>query len=343
MSEISPNLESLIEPIKRLHRKIRDAVVESCENSALEDLASVAREEEGDTIYSVDRVSEELLIEFFEREIATVVPIVLVAEGLTSGKVTLPHGTSEDEAVWRIIVDPIDGTRCLMYQKRSAWILTGVAPNRGPQTSLRDIEFAIQTEIPIVKQHLSDSAWVTRGRGVEAERFNRITGQSKEFELKSSTAKSIAHGYAQIARFFPGARDELAAIDEEVVFAALGPVQADKAHCFEDQYTSSGGQLYELMTGHDRFTADLRPLMNTLLATRGIVMGICCHPYDVCTELIAREAGVIVTNEFGEQLDAELSVKPNVTWIGYANSDIQDQIQPLLHQALDRRGLLTKG
>ena len=38
---------------------------------------------------------------------------------------------------WRVIVDPIDGTRGLMYQKRSAWILTGVAPNRGPGTSLR--------------------------------------------------------------------------------------------------------------------------------------------------------------------------------------------------------------
>lgn len=30
-----------------------------------------------------------------------------------------------------------------MYQKRSAWILTGVAPNRGPETDLSDIEPAI--------------------------------------------------------------------------------------------------------------------------------------------------------------------------------------------------------
>ena len=57
----------------------------------------------------------------------------------------LPRGTTESEAVWRIIVDPIDGTRGLMYQKRSAWILTGVAPNRGPSTSLRDIVLAVQT------------------------------------------------------------------------------------------------------------------------------------------------------------------------------------------------------
>ena len=34
-----------------------------------------------------------------------------------------------------------------------------------------------------------------------------------------------------MARFFPGAREELAAIDEEIVFAALGPPQPGKAHC----------------------------------------------------------------------------------------------------------------
>jgi len=339
MSE-GDSLEWLIDPLKRLHSLIRDAVVKSFERSAIEDMAAIAREEEGDTIYAVDRVSEELLIDFFNEEIASVVPVVLIAEGLPSGKVTLPAGINEEEAKWRIIVDPIDGTRGLMYQKRSAWILTGVAPNLGSETSLADIEFAIQTEIPTIKQHLSDSLWSRRGRGVEAERFNRLTDESVSLSLKRSRATTIAHGYSQVARFFPGARDELAAIDEEIVLGALGPVQPEKAHCFEDQYTSSGGQLYELMSGHDRFTADLRPLMNTLLAQRGLALGICCHPYDVCTELIAREAGVIVTDAKGNQLNAKLSVKPDVTWVGYANEHIQAQIEPLLQAALKRRGLI---
>lgn len=338
---MAESLQSLIGPLKRLHRQIREAVVDSCERSRLEDLSAVAREEEGDTIYAIDRVSEELLVEVFEREIAVNVPLVLIAEGLPAGKITLPRGTSEDDARWRIIIDPIDGTRGLMYQKRSAWILTGVAPNKGPATSLSDIEFAIQTEIPLVKQHLADSAWATKGSGLTADRFNRLTGASESLTLKPSTAKTIAHGYAQISRFFPGARDELAAIEEEIVLAALGPVQPGKAHCFEDQYASSAGQLYELMSGHDRFTTDLRPLMNELLAKRGAALGICCHPYDVCTELIAREAGVIVTDVNGQQLSAELSVNPDVSWIGYANQAIRSQMEPLLRSALRRRGLLS--
>jgi len=334
------SLEWLIDPLKRLHSIVRDAVVKSFEQSAVEDMAAIAREEEGDTIYAVDRVSEELLIDFFNEEIASVVPVVLIAEGLPSGKVMLPAGINEEEAKWRVIIDPIDGTRSLMYQKRSAWILTGVAPNRGSETSLADIEFAIQTEIPIIKQHLSDCIWSRRGHGIEAERFNRLTGESAPLTLKRSSATTIAHGYSQVARFFPGARDELAAIDEEIVLGALGPVQPEKAHCFEDQYTSSGGQLYELMSGHDRFTADLRPLMNKVLAQRGLALGICCHPYDVSTELIAREAGVIITDAKGNQLNSELSVKPDVTWVGYANEHVRAQIEPLLQAALKKRGLI---
>src|SRR6184192_3262166 len=104
-------------------------------------------------------------------------PLVVIGEGIGDGCVVLPQGTSERDAVWRVIVDPIDGTRGLMYQKRSAWILTGVAPNRGPDTDLQDIELAVQTEIPLVKQHLSDVAWAVRGEGAGAERFNRLTGK----------------------------------------------------------------------------------------------------------------------------------------------------------------------
>ena len=140
----------------------------------MEMLSAVDRDEAGDTIYAVDRVSEDLLIDFFEREIAPRVPVVLIAEGLAAGKIMLPRGLAETDAVWRIIVDPIDGTRGLMYQLHSGWVLTGVALNRGDQTGLSDIELAIQTEIPLVKQHLSDCAWAVRGEGAFAERYNRL-------------------------------------------------------------------------------------------------------------------------------------------------------------------------
>ena len=331
---------AFLSPIRKLHEMIRAAVVAECERMPLNELAEIASDEEGDTIYAIDRIGEEVLIDFFEREVAREVPIVLIAEGLPAAGVTLPRGASPNQAPWRIIVDPIDGTRGLMYQKRSAWILTGVAPNRGDETRLDDIELAVQTEAPLVKQHLTDSIWAIRGRLVEAERTNRLTGEGSPLRLRPSSARSIAHGFAMISRFFPGARDELAAIDEEIVLGALGPVKEGKAHCFEDQYVSSGGQLYELMAGHDRFVADLRPLMKREMNTRGLAPGICAHPYDLCTELIARELGVIITDPSGERLRAPLSIHHDVAWVGYANEDIRAEIEPLLQRALSRRGLL---
>ncbi len=334
-------LTEILAKLRRLHANIRDAVIGACERTATAELASIDRDEDGDTIYLVDRVSEELIVEFIDEHIAHDYRVVLIAEGLADGKIVLPSGATDADAAYRIIFDPIDGTRCIMYQKRSAWILTGVAPNKGDATAISDIELAVQTEIPLVKQHLCDTLWAIRGEGAFAERLNRLTGETTRFVPRPSRSNTIAHGFAQLARFFPGAREELAAIDEEVVRAVLGEVRPGKAHCFEDQYTSTGGQLAELMYGHDRFTADLRPLMEKGLNERGLALGICCHPYDICTELIARELGVIITDEKGTPINAPLAVEPDVCWVGFANEEIRAQIEPHLHESLRKRGLIA--
>lgn len=338
------DVRALLPVIRGLHDRIRDAVVGACEGRGVEALSEVAHDDEGDTIYAVDKVSEELLVEALEAYAAKSAPIVLIAEGLPGpgGKVVLPRGAREEDAAWRIIVDPIDGTRGVMYQKRPAWILTGVAPNRGSATSLRDITLAVQTEIPLVKQHLSDQVWAVRGGEVVAQRIDRLTGGREPLTLRPSRAPTILHGCAGLARFFPGARDVLAAIDDEVVMRALGPQPAGKALCFEDQYAASGGQLYELMAGHDRFVADLRPLMGPELARRGLPTPLCCHPYDLCTVLIAEALGVVVTDAAGRPLDAPLNVEADVAWAGYANGAIRGQVEPALRAVLRERGLVPQ-
>ena len=112
------DIRELLDPVRRLHETIRASVVEACERATSAELATVVSEQEGDTIFALDRVSEELLIEFFEREVAPATPLLLIAEGLTDGQIILPRGTAESDVIWRIIVDPIDGTRSLMYQKQ---------------------------------------------------------------------------------------------------------------------------------------------------------------------------------------------------------------------------------
>ena len=326
----------LLEPILALQERIRLSVVNACGAQATEQLSAVAGDDAGDTIYGIDRVSEAVLLEGFA-ELARTEPLCLVAEGL--GVRALPEGASEADCRWRILVDPIDGTRGLMYQKRSGWVLTGVAPNRGADTRLSDIVLAVQTEIPLLKQHLYDTLWAVRSHGAQARRTSRLTGLSETLAPKPSGAESIAHGFATVVRFFPGARDVLAAVDDEVVRALLGTPAEGKAACFEDQYASTGGQLYELMAGHDRFIADLRPLVQKVLAERGLPRGLCCHPYDLCTALIAQESGVVLTGADGESLDAPLDVTSDVAWVGYANQRLRAGVEPALHAALARHGL----
>jgi hypothetical protein len=327
----------LLAPVQALHRRIRQDVVDACERAAVAALSGVAREEEGDTIYAVDVIAEHVLVDAIRQTVATrEAPVRLVAEGLAGGEMFLPEGAAPESVRWVVIVDPIDGTRGLMYQKRPAWILTGVASGPGPHR-LADIELAVQTEIPLVKQHLSDEIWAVRGQGVAALRFDRLTGTGVPLQVRPSTAATIAHGFSTVSRFFPGSRAELASIDDEVVRAILGPPQPGKAQAFEDQYISTGGQLYELMAGHDRFVADIRPLFER---KRPGGAALCCHPYDLCTELIARELGVRVTGERGEALEAPLDTIADVSWVGYANDALRQLIEPHFQAALARRGLL---
>src|SRR4051812_32679930 len=107
----------LLGAIQALHRRIRSDVVEACEGAGVTALSGVAREEEADTIYAIDRVAEQMLVEEIGRTIANGrEPVLLVAEGLPGGEVMVPEGAPREQARWVIIVDPIDGTRGLMYQ-----------------------------------------------------------------------------------------------------------------------------------------------------------------------------------------------------------------------------------
>jgi fructose-1,6-bisphosphatase/inositol monophosphatase family enzyme len=329
----------LLVPLRELHRKLRSLVLAACHERTTEELSSVADDGQGDTIFAIDKIGEELLVKELSETAAAHGGIVLVAEGISGGKLSLPLEQPEANCRYRIIVDPIDGTRGLMYQKRPAWILTGVAPNLGDATSLSDIELSVQTEIPLIKQNLCDELWAERGKGATAERLNLVNNERTPLVLRPSRATSIEQGYAMISRFFPGARDELSAIDDSIVHRLLGPSPRGKALCFEDQYPSTGGQLYELMVGHDRFVADLRPLLGDVLHSRGLPLGLCCHPYDICTALIAEELGVLVRNPLGGPINYTLDVELDVAWAGYANANLAQRIEPILKEVLLERGL----
>ena len=122
----------LLDCLREIHADIRDQVVDACGRSSAEQMAAPTGKQAGDEVYAVDRISERVLLDRFAR-LAAEWPCLLIAEGLgEDGRRLLPSGIEEADVEIVVIVDPIDGTRGLMYQKRPAWILTRGARGGGP-------------------------------------------------------------------------------------------------------------------------------------------------------------------------------------------------------------------
>jgi fructose-1,6-bisphosphatase/inositol monophosphatase family enzyme len=273
------------------------------------DMAAIEGSTAADTIFAIDRVADDTLLGWFEQHWPDV---EVVSEGLDE-----PVVVGRDPEL-TVIVDTIDGTRGLMYDKRAAWCLAAAAPRGG---TLRDVVAAAMTELPTTKQGRADQLSATRGSGVVAERIDVPAGRRTPLVVQPSTATDLEHGFAGLAKFFPAGKPALASLEAEL-FARLG-----SRHVFDDEYISSGGQLHELIVGHDRFVADLRPLVDP--------DAFACHPYDVCTAMLLEEAGGVVTDPTGGPLDAPLDTTTGVAWVGYANPVLAELIGPVLAELVD--------
>lgn len=276
------------------------------------DMAAVTGSTTADVIYGIDRVADDALLGWFEQHWRGV---RVVSEGLEEAV------DIDDEPEWTVIVDTIDGTRGLMYDKRSAWCLAAAAPCGG---SLVDLRAAAMTELPTSKMGMADQLSGHRGGGLQAERVDLHDGSVAPLLVRPSAATDLEHSFSGVAKFFVPGKPQLAALEAEL-FRRLGCRQV-----FDDEYLSSGGQLHELMTGRDRFVADLRPLFDEI--------PFACHPYDVCTSFLLEEGGGVVTDPWGLRLDAPLDTVSPVAWVGYANESLAEWIGPVLRELVDELG-----
>ncbi len=327
--------------LARIGERVRDHALDELRRQSAETLSAVAFETAADKIYFIDRSVENILLPALVRELQPIISFVLICEGVNDEQpLPFPADLPIEKCQARLIIDPIDGTRPIMYNKRSAWWLAGLAPNLGDQTSLRDIEIAVQVEIPTSRAALADSLWAIRGQGASGETVNLFTGERISFQPQPSGAESISGGFASFFHPFPGGKEIFAAMEEELAQKIIGGLDQSKTAMFDEQYLSTGGQLYELMVGKDRMLVDVRGLLYEKFAREGKATGHACHPYDLCTVLIAEEAGVEITDGRGQLLNAPLDTTSDVSWIGYANTDIRAEVEPVLMQLLARHKLI---
>lgn len=330
MSEVTH--QALRELLCQLGLACRDAVLAGRRGVDVVALARVAGEGGGDTIYAVDRIGEAAILEWFRAHWPKCFPVQIVMEGLV-GDTCFPEGITPEETDWKCIIDPIDGTRGIMYDKRSAWALAGIAPQAGEDTMLSHIVAAAMTEIPTTRQWRADQFSATRGGAVVGVSEDVRAGGSWPLEASPSKATGFAHGFSSLVKFFPEGRTLTAQIEERLWDELIGLNSSPSPVVFDDQYICTGGQFYELATGRDRMVGDLRPL---IFRTLDMETSLVCHPYDCCAALVLQQAGVVFEHPLGGFPDVPLDTESGVAWMAYANESLAAQARPVLTRILEQ-------
>lgn len=320
-----------------LGRAVRDGIVEA--RGSAKGLQSVEKVSASDTIYRIDRIGEDALLEWFDKNWPDDLPIDIIAEGLGDEKgERFPRNTAESR--FTVLIDPIDGTRGLMHDKRSAWVLAGAADKpaaAGPD--LRDLIAGAMVEIPVTRQPVSDSicGWLAGAERFEREaaRESRPGARPEAMHFSPSRANDLFHGFASFVSYFSDGKEEIARIENEFLRLHLPADRPSSPLVFTDQYISSGGQIFELLAGRDRMVADLRPLVFGKL---GMDTALTCHPYDLACLPAALASGCVLEDPWGQPISAPIDTVSPVAWVGYANENLADTLRPLLREALENNG-----
>jgi hypothetical protein len=331
-----------VERLKELHFKMRDIYMRGliqAKSNSFKNTSSVAKFGVGDLSYAIDKYSDKLLEKEFERW-GKEIPMLVIEEEW--GAMTFPKGTHPEDCEIRFIIDRLDGTREIMYAKNRAWILTGIAPNKGEKTYLDDIEVAVQTSVGKNVFGEDEVIWATKNHRTVLEIWDLDKKKFKDkLHVSPSNAETIEHGFLPIVLYFEGYKKILGSIADKLTEKIIGPVYKGISRVFDEQYISSGGQLANLVTGKYRGVIDIRPFLGRITGTP---FGLCAHPYDLCTKLIADKAGAII-DCFGVYTDmiekkVPLDAKTDVAFIAFANKKIKSQVEPALKEILSEYGIV---
>jgi fructose-1,6-bisphosphatase/inositol monophosphatase family enzyme len=324
-----PRLEALCD---RIRTGTREALLEALRADALSRVMHSARRGVGDITFGLDLPSEEL-IDGWLREEARHAPLSVLTEDSGwrhfgpapdgCGSVELP---GFDHGGPRIAFDPVDGTRNLMVDLRSAWTVVSFAGPGSSQPRFGDLVAGITSEIPASRARSWRRLCAQRGAGTrleehELESAERIDARA----LVADGDTRVDNGYFPFFRYEPALRPSLAAL-EAAFFARVEEHEGADLRCvYDDQYISNAGQLVLLALGAYRMVVDAR----ALVARRAGRVTTTSKPYDLAGALIcAQEAGARVTRADGTALEFPIDAETPLDMIGYANEGTRARLEP---------------
>jgi fructose-1,6-bisphosphatase/inositol monophosphatase family enzyme len=329
-------LEDLCARIRRGTRRALDA---ASENGDFGPLARAVRQGAGDVTYAIDELVEHALLEWLD-ETARVTPLSLLTED--SGWMHRgpgPNGVRElagfDHGGPRIALDPIDGTRNLMADLRSAWSVVSFAGPGPDEPRLEELTLGILSELPDSRAARYRVMWAEAAGGAQLETRELESDRLvRARPLRADESARVDHGYFPFFRYAPDQRPALARIEADFFERLREHEGADLRHVFDDQYISNAGQLVQLCNGVYRLIVDARGF----LARRAGVATITSKPYDVAGAIfVARAAGCVLVAPNDAPLDFPLDVTTPVDFIGFANRASHARMAPHLWRAFETR------
>lgn len=293
----------------------------------------------GDIAYGID-VPCERAIDAWLRDHARRAPISLLTEDTgwrhfgpgPRGRAVELDGF--DHGGPRIAIDPIDGTRHLMSDLRSAWTVVSIAPPGPGEPRLSELRAGIVAELPDSR----GAAWrlleAWDGRASYERRSLAPERLLERRALRVDREARVDHGYFAFFRYTPAMRPALAALEADFFARLERRERAQLRHVYDDQYISNAGQLALLALGTYRLIVDARALLTRELGLPSIPS----KPYDMAGAIVvARAAGAVVLGADGAALDFPIDARTPVHFAGFANEPTRARLLPHLRAALRSR------
>jgi hypothetical protein len=322
--------ERLFRLCDELRDVTRGALLEAEARGSLHSIARPHGLGQGDVTFGLDLPSE-ARIQVWQRELARSEPLSVLTEDAgwrhlgPDGRGGARELSGFDHGGPRIAIDPVDGTRNLMADLRSAWTVVAFAPPGADQPRLSDCTGGIVSEIPGTLaaryRRFCSSGTSCRAELWDLERTSRLRANV----LRVDDDDRPDHGYFPFFRYGPAQRPAIARLEADF-FARLERLEgSDPRSIYDDQYISSAGQLVLLALGRYRMVVDASELVRRRLELPGATS----KPYDLAGAVVcARAAGVIVTAAEGGELDFPIDATTPVGYAGYANRRTQARLEP---------------
>jgi hypothetical protein len=341
-SELARLAGELCDDVLAAHRAAQAAALPSGSTRAL---AHAVGQGVGDETFAIDAACEAAVDRWFERHARRAPLSVLTEDRGWRHLGPAPHGVRAladfDHGGPRLAVDPVDGTRNVMADLRSAWTVVSACGPGASEPRAADVVHGTLGELPTTNAAFARRLCADAGRGAWRSAVDFTSGAHSRLLRVCVDERVELEGYLPFFRYDLASRRDATALEVDFLERLVAHEGANARRLFDDQYICSAGQLVLLTLGTYRMVCDPR----VLLAHRRGSPATTSKPYDLAGALlVAREAGSVLAPLAGElhvdargeprPFDFALDATTPVGFVGFHNRATAERLLPHLRAAL---------